>query len=60
MSVLSALASLSCYGFRFGGSLYPERGFVEEHGGKTQQLALYGQENNQATWRRKMNLLSMA
>jgi type I restriction enzyme M protein len=31
--------------------------FVEEHGGKTQQLALYGQENNQATWRiGKMNL----
>jgi type I restriction enzyme M protein len=31
--------------------------FVEEHGGNAAQLALYGQENNQATWRiGKMNL----
>jgi type I restriction enzyme M protein len=31
--------------------------FVEEHGGSAKQLALYGQENNQATWRiGKMNL----
>ena len=31
--------------------------FVEEHGGQAKQLALYGQENNQATWRiGKMNL----
>jgi type I restriction enzyme M protein len=31
--------------------------FVEEHGGNAKHLALYGQENNQATWRiGKMNL----
>jgi type I restriction enzyme M protein len=31
--------------------------FVEAHGGRPQQLAVYGQENNQATWRiGKMNL----
>jgi type I restriction enzyme M protein len=31
--------------------------FVQKHGGNAKQLALYGQENNQATWRiGKMNL----
>jgi type I restriction enzyme M protein len=31
--------------------------FVQEHGGNAKQLALYGQENNQATWRiGRMNL----
>jgi type I restriction enzyme M protein len=31
--------------------------FVEAHGGRTRAIAIYGQENNQATWRiGRMNL----
>jgi type I restriction enzyme M protein len=40
------------------GGLFVQSGrFVQAHGGRTADIALYGQENNQATWRiGKMNL----
>ncbi len=40
------------------GGLFVQSGrFVAAHGGRTADIALYGQENNQATWRiAKMNL----
>jgi type I restriction enzyme M protein len=40
------------------GGLFVQSGrFVEAHGGRTADIALYGQENNQATWRiGRMNL----
>lgn len=40
-----------------GGLFVQSRKFVEAHGGRPQDLALYGQEKNQATWRiGRMNL----
>ena len=40
------------------GGLFVQSGrFVEAHGGRTRDVAIYGQENNQATWRiGRMNL----
>ena len=40
------------------GGLFVQSGrFVEAHGGRTHDVAIYGQENNQATWRiARMNL----
>lgn len=43
--------------FGSGGLFIQSGRFVEAHGGSAKQLALYGQENNQATWRiGKMNV----
>lgn len=40
-----------------GGLLIQSAAFVSAHGGRTSEVAIYGQENNQATWRiGKMNL----
>lgn len=43
--------------FGSGGLFIQSGRFVEAHGGRTADIALYGQENNQATWRiGRMNL----
>lgn len=40
-----------------GGMFVQSEKFVEEHGGKINQISIYGQESNQTTWRLcKMNL----
>jgi type I restriction enzyme M protein len=43
--------------FGSGGLLVQSASFVEAHGGRPEALSIYGQENNQATWRiGRMNL----